>query len=690
MIKRAHEMPDGLFADLPPTPAEHFKIYLFGTILGFIGEMAVWLGSFEQAMDRFPFLVGYNNELAARLEGLPAGEAFGRWWMSLDTWECGVTSHLPLRALREAAGLKHTGVMWLMTLGLVEEDAGFGAAFEFLQGSPGQRRPTFGLLRRCWENHFSPEAALVLLAQFRDLGLAQVSNADAPRQDWTLQVAGFLWDALRGGENLPTVEWVRYRPPGELLCLENLIVSLATRRILQALPRLLQTGNARALVVRGPRHNGRHTTLGAVARSTGRGVLELHGLDRADDDRWRQANALALLLNAMPVVEFAPAPGETISLPELKLASTVLGVVLGQQGGVGGPLGSHALVVELEMPNMEMRREQWTRCLGSVKPAGLIEISERFRLSIGNIHRAARLAEGHAALGGRELMESADVLAATRTLDRQVLDTLARRVPAAGDLSDLCVGECTSRELEHLERRCRHRERLPVAMAKAPGGVLNCGVRALFTGPSGTGKTLAARLLASSLHKDLYQLDLSGVVNKFIGETEKNLQRLFDCAEELDVILLLDEGDALLTRRTDVQSANDRYANLETDFLLQRLEGFGGLLIVTTNTRDRIDPAFERRMDVVVEFHAPDAAERWQLWHTHLPEAHGVDEQLLNEVASGCELTGGQIRNAALHAALLALDNGGVVTSSYVDAAVRREYLKLGAVCPLRHFSKSV
>jgi hypothetical protein len=687
MTRRAHNTPDGLFADLPPTSTEHFKIYLFGTILGFIGEMVEWLGSFDQTMERFPFLVEYNNELAGRLEGLPAGEAFARWWASLDAWERAVRGHLPLRALRETAGLKHTGVMWLMTLGLVEEENGFGTVFEFLQGIPGQRRPTFGLLRRCWQDHLSPESALVLLAQFRELGLAQVLNPEAPRQDWTLQVPGFLWDALRGGANPPTAESVRYHPPAELACLEELIVPANTRRVLQTLPRLLQAGDTRAVVVRGPRHNGRHATLGAVARLTGRGLLELRGLEnRADDERWQQAGTLALLLNAMPVIEFAPAPGETISLPELKPASTVLGVVLGQQGGLSGPLASHVLTLQLEMPDLEMRREQWSRCLGSVKPAGLVEISECFRLSTGNIHRAARLAEGYAALGGRELVEPADVLAATRTLNRQALDTLARRVLAAGDLSDLCAGERTLRELEHLERRCRHRERLPAAMAKAPGGMANYGVRALFTGPSGTGKTLAARLLAARLHKDLYQLDFSAVVNKFIGETEKNLQRLFDCAEELDIILLLDEGDALLTRRTDVQNANDRYANLETDFLLQRLESFGGLLIVTTNSRDRIDPAFERRMDVVVEFHVPDAAERWRLWYTHLPEPRRVDEHLLDEIASGCELTGGQIRNAALHAALLALDNGGVVTSSYVEAAVRREYLKLGAVCPLRSF----
>jgi ATPase family associated with various cellular activities (AAA) len=689
MIKRARNTPDGLFADLPPGPAEHFKIYLFGTILGFIGEVAEWLGSFEQAMERFPFLVGYNNDLATRLEGLPAGEAFGRWWTSLEAWERGVPGHLPLRALREAVGLKHTGVMWLMTLGLVEEDTGFGTALEFLQGTPGQRRPTFGFLRRCWQAHFIPESALALLTRLRELGLAQVLNPEAPRQDWTLQVPGFLWDAVRGSANPPIIEWARYRPPAELVSLEELIVPPDTLRVLQALPQLLQTGETRAVVVRGPLHNGRHTTLGAVARSLGRGVLELRGLDRPDDDRWRQTGALALLLNAVPVIEYTPAPGETISLPDLKPASTVLGVVLGQQGGLSGPFASHTLALKLEMPDLQMRREQWSRCLVPANKTNLVEISEQFRLSTGNIQQAARLARGHAALAGRDFVEPADVLAATRALNRQTLDTLARRVPAASDLNQLCAGERTLRELEHLERHCRHRERLPLAMAETPGGISNCGVRALFTGPSGTGKTLAARLLAASLHKDLYQLDLSAVVNKFIGETEKNLQRILDCAEELDIILLLDEGDALLTRRTDVQNANDRYANLETDFLLQRLESFGGLLIVTTNTRDRIDPAFERRMDVVVEFHVPDAAERWQLWQSHLPGTSSVDEQLLNEVASGCELTGGQIRNAALHAALLALDNGGVVTSPYVEAAVRREYLKLGAICPLRSYFRS-
>src|SRR5262249_44228161 len=219
-----------------------------------------------------------------------------------------------------------------------------------------------------------------------------------------------------------------------------------------------------------------------------------------------------------------------------------------------------------------------------------------------------------------------------------------------------------------------------------PGAVPTAGVRALFTGPSGTGKTLAARLLAAQLQKDLYRLDLSAVVNKYIGETEKNLNRVLNAAEELDGNLLLDEGDALLGQRTDVQNANDRYANLETNFLLQRFESYEGILLVTTNASSgHIDSAFERRMDVTVEFHAPDAEERWALWNLHLPQTREVSEEFLAEVASRCEFTGGQIRNATLHAALLALDDGGVVKTAILESAIRREYLKQAAVCLLRH-----
>src|SRR5262249_12097357 len=377
------------------------------------------------------------------------------------------------------------------------------------------------------------------------------------------------------------------------------------------------------------------------------------------------------------------APGETVMVPDLPGFNGARGFILGKHGGVSAN-GNGSLTLNLEMPDREARRKHWQESLKS-NPNDLDHFSAGFRLTGGNIRRAAKLAETAATLAGRAYVTIFDVQSASRALNREALDTLATLVPASGDWDYLAVKNETETELRNLEARCRHREGLQETMGVALSEQLNAGVRALFTGPSGTGKTLAARVLASVLGKDLYRLDLSTVVNKYIGETEKNLSRVLARAEELDVVLLLDEGDALLTQRTNVNNANDRYANLETNYLLQRLESFEGILVVTTNAGDRIDSAFQRRMDIVVSFPPPDAGERWRIWQLHLPPIHYVPATLLDQIAQRCELTGGQIRNAVLHASLLALNNGGVVTGKQLKQALQREYQKAGSVCPLRN-----
>jgi len=659
-------------------------MFFFGSVLNLVEGVAATVGSFEQAVERFPFLVGYNNELAERLSGLSSAEAQDRWRVSLEEWERRATVHLPLRALRLAAGVSHAELMWLLTSGLAEEDARFGVVFEALQGTPNQRRPTVGFLRHCLPPPGEGIDPMNLFSRLIAIGALSLVNPEAPRQEWTFRFPNLVWDAIRTGEIHSESDWVGFKPPAESLGIDELVLPPDTRAQVSAIPRLIEGGEARAVVVRGPRHNGRHAVLGAVARSLGRGLIEIKKADAIQNSSWNEAGALGVLLNAMPIIELAPGPGEVVLLPTLQPASLPLGVAICLGGGLGGARADQSIVVQLELPGVVERRELWQRCKLDSTAADQAVISAQFRLTSGNIGRAARHARAKAVLAGRARVEPRDVLEATRALDRQGLDALARRLSGAGDLSRLTASERTFGELEHLARRCRQREALPGVLEQSPGGRLNCGVRALFTGPTGTGKTLAARLLAGTLQKDIYRLDLSYVVNKFIGETEKNLNRLFDCAEELDVILLLDEGDALLTQRTDVHSANDRYANLETNFLLQRMESFQGILIVTTNARNRIDPAFERRMDVVVEFGSPSAEERWQLWQSHLPGNCAIDQQRLAEVAAECELTGGQIHNAVLHATLLALDNGGIVTSEYLEAAVRREYRKRSAICPLR------
>ncbi len=683
------KMGTNLFTGLKPTPIEHFKMFFYAAVLNLLNHVTKGFDSQDAVFEQFPFLAGYNNELAqSGLEGMNSLGAIKYWLDSLRDWEESATEHLPLRALRLAAGLDHAGMTSLITVGLIEEDMRFGPVFEVAQGTPGQHRPTPSLLNswRCDENGATDARAHIRSLQ--EQGLVRVVNPEAPRLEWALEVPAALWDALRGEQNETPASWLRYQSPASLPSLAELILPPALNDRLQLIPGLLASGEAQSLVVRGAQRNGRRTLLGAVARSLGRGLLEVNGLIRRDDERWRTIGPLATALHAFPVIHFELAPEETAVVPALTAYDGPNGVVLGRQGGVGGASVSRALTLNLEMPDAGLRRLHWLRACSENKLRDLTGVSERFRLTSGNIYRAARLAETYATLAGRQSIIFADIQEATRALNRETLDTLAARLKIFGDWQQLSVGTDTRDELDNLENRCRHREHLRDAVGAAFGSHLNPGVRALFSGPSGTGKTLAARLLAAVLQMDLYRLDLSAVVNKYIGETEKNLNEVFSRAEELDVILLLDEGDALLTQRTGVQTANDRYANLETNFLLQRLETFEGILIVTTNAGDRIDSAFRRRMDVVINFTPPDAMERWSIWQSHLPTDHLVHDALLEDVAHRCELTGGQIRNAILHASLLALNDGGIVTSPMVTEAILREYRKSGGVCPLRRLEE--
>jgi ATPase family associated with various cellular activities (AAA) len=668
---------------------EHFELSFYGAVLYLIESAAVALGSRQAVLEHFPFLQGYWDESARRMPAAADRPMSDRWRDSLEAWEgrVGTDCHLPLRALRRATGLDVAEVTLFMAIGLADEDPRFGVLFESLQGTPGQRRPTQGLLQLWGHPSGERDAVRATLGRLYDLGLVEVANPDAPRSQWALQVSSLVWDALRGITSSWRATWALYTPPYELVPAHQLTLNDDVRNTLKRVPPLIHSRNLDAIVVRGPGHNGRRTLLGALARELGRGVLEIpaNTLTKGDDPRWRVLGPLSSLLNALPLVVFDLPPGENAHIPRLAGSETSLGLVLGRHGGLSGPGSEHTLTINLAMPSACQRALHWRRvCSAPAGESGLDEISRRFRLTSGNIARVAALAQRHASLADRTEIATVDVLRASRALNRQSLDTLAANVPAAGHWSDLALDSDTLAELRALERRCRFREQLATSFGAALRSDMTAGVRALFSGPSGTGKTLAVRVLASVLGMDLYRLDLSTVVNKYIGETEKNLNEVFNRAEELDIILLLDEGDALLSPRTSVQNANDRYANLETNYLLQRLECYEGILVVTSNAVQRIDSAFQRRMDVVIDFGLPDAAERFAIWQLHLPTNHNVPEALLEEAARRCSLTGGQIRNAVLHASLLAIDDGGLLSGAHVYSAVRREYRKIGAVCPLR------
>jgi SpoVK/Ycf46/Vps4 family AAA+-type ATPase len=236
-------------------------------------------------------------------------------------------------------------------------------------------------------------------------------------------------------------------------------------------------------------------------------------------------------------------------------------------------------------------------------------------------------------------------------------------------------------QLHDVVTRIRTRDTVLGRWGLRRGASKGTGVTALFAGDSGTGKTLAAEVLAGALALDLYVIDLATVVDKYIGETEKNLERIFREADRVNGVLLFDEADAIFGKRSEVSDARDRYANVEVAYLLQRMERFDGTAILTTNLRSNIDEAFLRRLDALVDFPLPDDDHRRIIWERHLPPAlPRADDVDLAFLSERFELSGGNIRNIALAAAFLGAERGRVAMADLVRATAR-EYRKLGRLC---------
>lgn len=302
-----------------------------------------------------------------------------------------------------------------------------------------------------------------------------------------------------------------------------------------------------------------------------------------------------------------------------------------------------------------------------------------FRLAPEQVQRAAGTARAQATLSPTGMITAEHLAAGARAENASALDRLARRVEPRIGWDDLVLPAGPLNALREIELRARHREQVLGDWDMRPGGGRGHGVVALFAGDSGTGKTMSAEVVAGGLGLDLYVVDLSTVVDKYIGETEKNLERIFRAAAGTNAVLLFDEADAVFGKRSDVKDAHDRYANVESAYLLQRMETFDGLAILATNLRANIDEAFTRRLDVIVDFPMPDAAQRTRLWDrslgSHLRRADDIDLQFLGR---SFELAGGGIRSAAVTAAYLAAADRGTVLMRHCIVAVHREYRKLG------------
>jgi hypothetical protein len=301
-----------------------------------------------------------------------------------------------------------------------------------------------------------------------------------------------------------------------------------------------------------------------------------------------------------------------------------------------------------------------------------------FRLDPDQVRRAAVAASRIARAEDRSIGPR-DVTAGARAQNAGGLERLARRVEAGATWDELILPSPVRVQLDELTSRARHRERVLGEWGMAGSGGRGAGLTALFAGDSGTGKTLSAEVVARDLGLDLYVIDLATVVDKYIGETEKNLDRIFSEADRVNGVLLFDEADAIFGKRSEVKDARDRYANVEIAYLLQRMERFDGLAVLTTNLRANLDDAFLRRLDVIVDFPMPEEEQRLRLWDLHLPPpVPRTDDIDFDFLASAFRLSGGNIRNVCVAATFLAAADDRPVAMADLVRATEREYQKLG------------
>ncbi|MDT7578999.1 MAG: hypothetical protein QOK35_263 [Pseudonocardiales bacterium] len=355
---------------------------------------------------------------------------------------------------------------------------------------------------------------------------------------------------------------------------------------------------------------------------------------------------------------------------------------------VGAAPGARFLRVELPAPGAAERERLWRAALGGAAgPAldgtavDLPGLAATFRLGAGRIADAAVTARNLALARdpGRPTVSAADLRAAARLHSNRDLGRLASRITPRAAWDDLVLPEDRTEQLRDLADQVRHRGTVLGTWGFGDKLALGTGLAVLFAGPPGTGKTMAADVLAHTLGMDLYKIDLSALVSKYIGETEKNLARIFADAATSNAILFFDEADALFGKRSAVRDAHDRYANVEISYLLQRMESYDGVVVLATNLRKNMDDAFVRRLHATIDFPVPGTADRlriWrQIWPSATPVAPDVDLDLL---ARTVEVPGGNIRNIALAGAYLAAADGGVVTMAHLRRATAREFQKMG------------
>jgi hypothetical protein len=609
---------------------------------------------------------------------------------ALEEEACGVEAagtSIRLRSLARRAGLEELDVDLLLVALAPDLDSRFERLYGYLNDDVTRRRATVGLsLELCGVSAWSAEARSRLSpdSALMSAGLVLVEEPDRPFLSRSLRVPDRVAAHLLGDD----------RPDPAVAPLIRPSVILPVDGLPAALSSVLADG-VRLIYLRERPGVSASAVAAAALGAAGLGALivDLDHLNPAEElasvarTVGREALLTASAVVAGPVEAILDrAPGSVRAFAGLPAPVLLHGRAAWE------PSWSRVvpLVVHDLTGSSAERLDSWQTSLGVDAPARLDEadVTTQFLLSAEQVDRAVTAARLQARLGG-EAVNVDHLRAGARAQNGAGLERLARRIQPEVDWDDLVLAPATSDALRELVGRARHRDLVLDGWGMRPGGGRGRGITVLFAGDSGTGKTMSAEVVAHDLGLDLYAVNLATVVDKYVGETEKNLERIFTEADGVNAVLLFDEADALFGKRSEVRDANDRYANIEVAYLLQRMETFDGLAILATNLRANVDDAFARRLDMLVDFPTPDVELRRALWDRCLapgvPRAEDLD---LEFCAQAFELSGGNIRSIAITAAYLAADSGRPVAMADLIRGVHREYRKLGRLVVASEFGE--
>ena len=440
-------------------------------------------------------------------------------------------------------------------------------------------------------------------------------------------------------------------------------------------------GNGIAVFVCGEEGSGRRTAAAAALSAAGHDHVMLRADTDFDRGRVKELAAKLLLLEAVPIVVQSGHTSDAQFLRFVDMLSAEVGNVIavcGEDADISG-VSPETVTVRTEPPAPDEQYRVWESELRGYRTDGTVDISElagEFGFTAGGIKKALRYAEMFAENG---ILSAADVKNGCLRSVNTGMGSKAVKIDRVFGWDDLVLPEHSKRQLKTACDQVRYRHKVYETWGFSGKIPYGRSVSMVFTGPPGTGKTMAAQVIAADLGIDIYRVNLANVVSKYIGETEKHLDEIFDKAKKSRTVLFFDEADVLFSKRTEVKDSNDKYSNMEAAFLLQKIEEYNGIVILATNIVQNFDEAFKRRMKLMIEFPFPDRASRAEMWKRAFPEKLPLDELDLDYLVNCFELSGSNIRNIALHSAFLAAaENAESVGMKHVIAALKNEYSKSG------------